>query len=137
MLILIFYSRNNVFRVLNVDLDGDLWLLSCPSKTMILKAVLLYRWDMFPGISVSEKCKGPCPLQLAPSGSPSSTRLDLSPAPQSSNIDKLIVRGDESPTGPLSVDMSDDGTSRSGTLNSNADDELARTFDLRDLESAE
>lgn len=41
--------------------------------------------------------------------------------------------GDQSPRGPLSVEMSTEGTSRSGTI----DDELARTFDLRDLEAAE
>ena len=105
-----------------------------------------YRWDMFPGITVCERQTGlPAPqqsgiFQTASSqngSSPYSTRINLAPASspdkQDLNGDKQYLAGDQSPRGPLSVDMSEGETSRSGTV----DDELARTFDLQDLESAE
>ena len=98
-----------------------------------------YRWDMFPGITVCERQTGlPAPQQSGiyqqdgsphNGSSPISTRMNLAPA---SSPDKQQY-GDQSPRGPLSVDLSEGETSRSGTV----DDELARTFDLRDLESAE
>lgn len=98
---------------------------------------------MFPGIMVCERQTGlQSPQQngfsqhsnsvnsSSPNGSsPNNTRLNLAP---SSSPDKQ-QSGDQSPRGPLSVDLSEGETSRSGTV----DDELARTFDLRDLESAE
>ena len=86
---------------------------------------------MFPGITVDDKRQGH-PAQSIEQGKslPPVTRLsNLAPA---SHPDKF-ENGDHSPRGPLSVDLSEEGTSRSGTV----DDELARTFDLRDLESAE
>ena len=98
------------------------------------------RWDMFPGITVCERQTGlPAPQQSGNhqqagsqnGSSPDSTRLNLAPA--SSPDKQQYVNGDQSPRGPLSVDLSEGETSRSGTV----DDELARTFDLRDLESAE
>lgn len=91
---------------------------------------------MFPGITVCEKQQKRIPAMpqesnTPPNDSPTTTSHNLAPA--SSPDKELHDSGDQSPRGPLSVDLSEEGTSRSGTV----DDELARTFDLRDLESAE
>ena len=91
---------------------------------------------MFPGIAPSDKQAGAPSQQQSsssPQHSPQNTRRSLNLAPASSPDKQQHAGGDQSPRGPLSVDMSEDGASRSGTV----DDELARTFDLRDLESAE
>lgn len=93
---------------------------------------------MFPGISVCERNPRALPSSQQSGDLPPVSGRHLAPAttPEKQRYDdKEDQGGDHSPRGPLSVDMSEEGaTSRSGTL---VDDELARTFDLRDLESAE
>ncbi len=85
---------------------------------------------MFPGIQVEDTHLPRIARQ--DSNSPPTTQRRLDSVATSSERDS----GNHSPRGPLSVDLSEEGQSRSGTQ----DDLLARTFDvqgLHDLESGE
>jgi len=85
---------------------------------------------MFPGIQV-EDTQLPRGSRQYSGGSPPTTQKRLEPTATPS--ERRDSGGQHYPRGPLSVDLSEEGASRSGTQ----DDLLARTFDLQGLHNLE